>query len=74
MREAGTKKVEISIDDFENAVTMDDIVNTETGEVVAEAGAALTAEKLQQVVEEGVQSFTVIFPEKDDMGTILTKL
>ena len=71
LNDAGIKKVEVSIEDFENAVTMDDIVNMETGEVVAEAGAALTAEILQQIVEEGVEGFTVIFPESDDIGAVL---
>ena len=71
LNDAGIKKVEVSIEEFEGAVTMDDIVNMETGEVVAEAGAALTADILQQIVEEGVEGFTVIFPEKDEIGAVL---
>lgn len=33
----------------------------------------MTSAKLQQIVEEGVESFTVFFPEKDAIGGIIAQ-
>ncbi len=71
MRKLGIEQVEVSVSDFEGAFALEDVVNTETGEVILEAGSELTAAKLQQIIEEGVESFSVFFPENDVIGRII---
>ncbi len=71
LRKLGIERVEVSTADFENAVALDDVVNTETGEVILEANSELTAAKLQQIVEEGVGNFAVFFPENDVIGNVI---
>jgi DNA-directed RNA polymerase subunit beta len=71
LRKLGIERVEVSAVDFENAIALDDVVNVETGEVILEANTELTAAKLQQIVEEGVETFSVFFPENDDIGSII---
>ena len=71
LRKLGTEQVEVSIGDFEGAMALDDVVNTETGEVILEANSELTAAKLQQLIEEGVENFAVFFPESDVIGSII---
>ncbi|MBA2605357.1 MAG: DNA-directed RNA polymerase subunit beta, partial [Acidobacteria bacterium] len=71
LRKLKIEKVEVSAAEFENAFALDDIVNTETGEVILEASTEITAAKLQQIVEEGVENFSVFFPEKDTVGGII---
>ncbi len=71
LRKLGIEQVEVSIGDFEGAIALDDVVNTETGEVILEANSELTAAKLQQLVEEGVENFSVFFPESDIIGNII---
>ena len=39
--------------DLEGAYALEDVVNTETGEVIVEANTEIVAGKLQQIVEEG---------------------
>lgn len=73
LRKLGTEKVEISSVDLEGAFALSDVVNTETGEVIIEANSEITSAKLQQIVEEGVASFSVFFPEKDIIGTIIAQ-
>ncbi len=51
---------------------LSDIVNTETGEVVLEANNEITPAKLQEIIEEGIQTFSVFFPERDDIGPVLS--
>src|SRR6185436_4729234 len=44
-----------------------------TGEVILEANNEITAVKLQEIVESGVQSFSVFFPEGDDVGVVMSQ-
>src|SRR6476661_6047051 len=71
LRKLGTEKVEVSTSDFDSAFALEDVVNTETGEVIIEANTEITSAKLQQIIEEGVGTFTVFFPEKDIIGGII---
>ena len=71
LRKLNIEKVEVSAAEFENTFALDDVVNTETGEVILEASSEITAAKLQQIVEEGVESFSVFFPENDMVGGII---
>src|SRR5215204_16969 len=73
LRKLGTEKVEVSQADLEGAIALDDVVNTETGEVIVEANSEITSAKLQQIIEEGVESFSVFFPEKDIIGGIIAQ-
>jgi len=73
LRRMGVEKIEISQNDFEGAFALTDIVNTETGEVIVESNTEMAPAKLQQVIEEGVESFEVFFPKKDVIGEIITQ-
>ena len=58
---------------FEGAYAAGDVVNTETGEVIVEANTEITPAKLQEIIEAGVQSFPVFFPERDDVGVVISQ-
>jgi DNA-directed RNA polymerase subunit beta len=73
LRRMGREKVEVSQNDFEGAYALSDVVNTETGEVIVESNTEITPAKLQQIIEEGVETFTVFFPKKDVIGEIITQ-
>ena len=73
LRRLKRERVEISVNDFEAAFAVDDVVNNETGEVIIEANTELTAAKLQQIVEEGVLSFEVFFPKRDVIGEVIAQ-
>src|SRR5438309_1447001 len=73
LRKANIGEVEIEPSQFEGAYAVADVVNTETGEVVVEANNEITATKLQEIVENGVQSFHVFFPEVDDVGVVISQ-
>jgi DNA-directed RNA polymerase subunit beta len=72
LQRMGTQRVAVMAADIEGAYALDDIVNTETGEVIVEANAEITAGKLQQMIEEGVKSFTAFFPKEDEIGEIIS--
>ena len=72
LRKAGITEVEVDSSQLEGAFAVADIVNTESGEVVLEANNEITPAKLQEIIEAGINSFSVFFPERDDVGPVLS--
>jgi DNA-directed RNA polymerase subunit beta len=72
LRKASIGEVEIDSSQLEGAFTVADIVNTESGEVVLEANNEITPAKLQEIIEAGIANFAVFFPERDDVGPVLS--
>ncbi|MDX6574360.1 MAG: DNA-directed polymerase subunit beta [Blastocatellia bacterium] len=73
LRKANIGEVEIDLAQFEGAYAVADVVNTETGEVILEANNEITAAKLQEIAESGVKNFSVFFPERDDVGVVVSQ-
>ena len=81
LREDGTEFLpcwrEDLLPDADNygAVFADDLVDPETGEVLAgcEANASVSAPALLSIAECGIGEFGVIFPEDDECGVVLSE-
>jgi DNA-directed RNA polymerase subunit beta len=71
-RKAGIHEVEVDSSQLEGAFAVSDIVNTESGEIILEANNEISPAKLQEIVEAGITSFSVFFPERDDVGPVLS--
>ena len=69
---AKIEEIEIDVQQLEGAYAIADIVNTESGEVLLEANNEITPAKLAEIMEASVESFSVFFPERDDVGPILS--
>ncbi|MGC1476619.1 MAG: DNA-directed RNA polymerase subunit beta, partial [Terriglobales bacterium] len=50
-----------------------DIVDTTSGEVLLEANSEITADKVAKILESGVIEMSVFFPERDDVGTVISQ-
>ncbi len=72
LRAGKVASVEVESSELDAAVTAADVVDTNTGEIIVEANLELTSERLHRIVESGVSSFEVFFPERDDVGNIIT--
>jgi DNA-directed RNA polymerase subunit beta len=72
LRAHKVSEVEIETAELDGAMTLADVVDTSTGEVLLEANHELTADKLHKIIESGVTSFQVFFPDRDDVGNIIT--
>ncbi len=64
--------VEVSPGDLEGACTAADIINTQTGEILLEANQELTPEVLTQILDAGITELHLFFPERDDIGVVLS--
>src|SRR6478736_4801545 len=62
-----------ALQDLEGAYSVADVVNRQTGEVLLEANKPLTAEIWQAFAEGGIAEVDVFFPERDDIGVVLSR-
>src|SRR5687767_6673132 len=72
MRKANIREVEVDSAQLEGAFALADIVNTESGEIILESNNEITPAKLQEIIETGIKEFSVFFPERDDVGPVLS--
>ncbi len=73
IQKAKISEIEIDMSDLEGAWAAGDIVDTTTGEVLLEANSEITADKVSKIMESGVVEMTVFFPERDDVGTVISQ-
>ena len=73
MLKARVTQVEVSPADLEGAVTVGELVNRQTGEVLLEANKLLSAEAWATLGESGISEVDVCFPERDDVGVIISR-
>ncbi len=72
LRSHKIEQVEVETSEFDGAMTAADVVDMTTGELLYEANQELTADKLHKIIQSGVASLEVFFPERDDVGNIIT--
>src|SRR6476619_811083 len=72
IQKAKIGEIDIDTTDLEGAFTAADIVDTASGEVLLEANSEITADKLSKVMDAGVEEIHVFFPERDDVGNVIS--
>jgi DNA-directed RNA polymerase subunit beta len=73
IQKAKVSEIEVDTTDLEGAWAASDIVDTTTGEVLLEANSEITADKVAKILESGVIELSVFFPERDDVGTVISQ-
>jgi DNA-directed RNA polymerase subunit beta len=74
LEKAGTDKptrVAVERDQLIGAVLVDDLIDGETGEVIAASNSRVTDELLNMVEEAGIDTISLAFPDWDPVGEIL---
>jgi DNA-directed RNA polymerase subunit beta len=74
MKGLEVEDVEVTETDLEGAFTVTDIVDARTGEVILEANEALNPRVLSVILdpEAQVSQFEVFFPERDEIGPMMS--
>src|SRR5271157_4365242 len=72
IQKAKIPQVEVASNDLEGGFVVADVFDTATGEVYADANSELTAALLSKLIEAGVPEFEVFFPERDEVGTVIS--
>ncbi len=65
-------QVEVAVNDLEGAFIAADVVDMSTGEVLIDANQELTATVVSKLIDAGITSFEVFFPERDEVGTVIS--
>jgi DNA-directed RNA polymerase subunit beta len=73
LKNAKIEKFEIAPEDLEGAFSVADVVDTNTGEVITETNNELTQAVIRSSMDAGVPELTVFFPERDDIGVVLSQ-
>src|SRR5437899_4802997 len=73
MIKARVTQVRAALQDLEGAYSVADVVNRQTGEVLLESNKPLTPEIWQAFAEGGIAEVDVFFPERDDIGVVLSR-
>ena len=73
MLKAKVNQVEVTPADLEGAVTVGELVNRQTGEVLLEANKPLSQESWAALAEAGISEVDICFPERDDVGVIISR-
>jgi DNA-directed RNA polymerase subunit beta len=72
IQKAKISEIEVETADLEGAFAAADIVDTSSGEVLVEANTEIAADKLSKMMDSGVAEIQVFFPERDDVGTVIS--
>ena len=73
IQKARIEQVEIAVNDLEGAVVAADVVDMSTGEVLIEANQDLTSTAIGRLLEAGIESFDLLFPERAEAGVVVAQ-
>src|SRR5438067_6714882 len=72
IQKAKSSQVEVAVNDLEGAYIVADVFDKDSGEVFIDANNELTATILGKLIEAGIEEFEIFFPERDDVGTVIS--
>src|SRR5262249_33419299 len=67
---AKIEQVEVDRTDLQGAFIAADVIDMSTGEVLVEANHELT--NVDKVMDNGITSFEIFFPDRDDAGNVMS--
>jgi DNA-directed RNA polymerase subunit beta len=73
LKKAGVEAVEVAETEREGAFVAADVVDPSTGEVILEANEELSERVIAMAQEAKVERLEVFFPEKDEIGPVLSQ-
>ena len=72
LEEAGVKRMPVPLEYLQGKILAHDIVNTETGEILAKANEILTAAAVGKLIENGVTEIRTLFVNDLDRGPYIS--
>jgi len=72
LRHGSINEVAVENTEFDGAIFAADVVDLTTGELLYEANQEATTDKLHKIVQSGCTNFEIFFPDRDDVGNIIT--
>ena len=73
LKRAQVESVEIADAELEGAFAASDVIDPATGEIILEANEMLEPRVISMAQEKGLDRIEIFFPEKDDVGPIISQ-
>ncbi|NLV31707.1 MAG: DNA-directed RNA polymerase subunit beta [Acidobacteria bacterium] len=70
---AGVKEIVIDMDALEGALSISEVINQETGEILVESNTEVTSRTIAVLAENGISSLEVFYPEHEDTGVTISQ-
>jgi DNA-directed RNA polymerase subunit beta len=70
---ARVERVRVSPAELEGAYSVADVVHRQTGELLVESNRPITPELWERLQQAGVSEIDVFFPERDEVGVVLSR-
>ncbi len=70
---AGVGEVVIDLEALEGALSISEVINQETGEILVESNTEVTSGTITVLTENGIGSLEVFYPEHEDTGEIISQ-
>ncbi len=65
-------QVQVEANDLEGAYVAADVIDMDTGEILIEANHELTPTIVGKIMEAGITSFEIFFPDLDEVGNVIS--
>ncbi|MEO8096768.1 MAG: DNA-directed RNA polymerase subunit beta [Acidobacteriota bacterium] len=72
IQKAKIESTQVESNDLEGAYVAADVIDMDTGEVLIEANHELTPTIVAKIMEAGIKTFEIFFPELDEVGNVLS--
>ena len=70
---AGVKEIKIDPETLEGALSISEVINQETGEILVESNSEVTPRTITVLSESNIDSLDVFFPEREDTGATISQ-
>ncbi len=72
LEQAGVKKLSVPRDYVYGKIVAHDVVNTDTGEIIAKANEVLTAASVEKLIEAGIKEVKTLYTNDLDRGPFIS--
>ncbi len=73
LAKAGVREISMEPEGLEGALSIAEVINQETGEILVESNTEVSARTINTLSESGIDRVEVLFPEKEDVGVTISQ-
>ncbi len=70
---AGVQEIGMEVEELDGALSVAEVINHETGEILVESNVEVTPRTINTLSESGIDRVEVIFPDKEDVGVTISQ-
>jgi DNA-directed RNA polymerase subunit beta len=73
LRKAGVQEIRFDVENLEGALSISEVINRETGEILIESNSEVTPRIISNLMEAGLNSVEIFLPDRDEIGAIVSQ-